>query len=885
MADMKQKRLTLAVLAALGTQAPGAAAQDSAAINPPPAEIEEVFVTGEFIPDEKRDTSEISNVVGEEDMNIVPETNVGATLSRVSGLSLVGGKYVYVRGLGERYSSTLLNRARISSPVPFQKTVPLDIVPNNIVSSLLVQKTYSAQYPGDFSGGVVDIRTKTTPDEDYLSVKLRVGGNSETTGGNGIYYKGGDDDNWGYDDGTRKVPRNVARLSSEEFESTVYPERANLGASFYNNWDIYDRDEMKPLYSGEAEFGKRFDFDNGMALGLIGSYKYTNEWLNTIKDLARYEFTGVDGGSNQTVDYKRWITTQEVNQAIFFNVGFEFNPDNSVAFTATQLRNSTDEVQQDRGLSSEDDVTRGTPVESYRLQWTENEIESFQLSGEHYFTNFNESLLEWRIVDGGGSREAPDTRTYTYAEDNSGNMAVVTSNSQAAGDLRDVYQAPDRNYSKLDDDIEEYGVDFELPLTPFDIDTVFRVGYSDYERTRESRDRLFRFEVTPRAPQYISWMTPQQLFRDQNWVDQYISVRDFSASAANASGIFPFAESSEEVTGYYGAIDAQVLPTVRLQLGVRYEDTKLTADAWGGNTEPGTENAVKRDYEDTLPSASVTWEFLENMQVRLAYSETVNRPSLLEITGSTIRNPEDQNLYRGNVFLEPADLENYDLRWEWYFGAADEMSIGLFYKDFTNPIEIAKVQAQGDIFTWFNAEEAELEGIEFDVRKDLYFATWFDLDPMWDGFRTSFNVSYIDSKVTLLGSGETAADVPLTGGRNISPLFTNERQMTGQSDWLANLLLTYEDFDSGITATLAWNYTGERIILVGDRNAPEIIEEDRHRVDLLFKYGFFWNDTELELEAKAANILDEEVEWTQGGQLYEKWDPGITYSIGLRARF
>jgi TonB-dependent receptor len=880
---MKRKQLTRAVLAALAGTATGAAAQeaeDTGAVSRP--EIEEVFVTGEFIPDEKRDTSEISNVVGEEDMNIVPETTVGATLSRVSGLSLVDGKFVYVRGLGERYSSTLMNRARISSPVPFQKTVPLDIVPNNIVSSLLVQKTYSAEYPGDFSGGVVDIRTRATPDENYFTVKLGIGGNSETTGGDGIYYRGGDDDNWGYDDGTRKIPRNVARLSSEEFEATEYPERANLGASFYNNWDIYEKD-MKPLYSGEAELGWRYDFDNGMALGILGNYKYRNGWFNTIKDMARYEFTGVDGGSNQTVDYTRWITRQEIDQSGFVNIGLELNPDNSVMFTWLQLRKTEDEVQQDRGLSSEDDVTDGIPVESYRLQWAENETESFQLAGEHYFTGLNDTLFEWRIVDGSGSRESPDTRTYTYAEDNSGNMAVVTPGRQAAGDLRDVFQAPDRNYSDLNDDIEEWGFDATIPVDF--LETSIKVGYSDFERTRETRDRLFRFEVTSRAPQYISWMTPSQLFGDENWVDEYITVRDFSAGQANASGIFPFAESSEEVSAYYGSIDSRILPTLRVQLGVRFEDTEIEADAWGGNTEPGTDNLSKQDYDDTLPAASLTWEFLENMQLRAAYSETVNRPSLTEITGSTLRNPSDQNLYRGNVFLEQAEVENYDLRWEWYFGMADEMSIGLFYKEFTDPIEVAKVQAQGDIFTWFNAEEAELEGVEFDLRKELPFATWFDLDPVWNGFRVSFNVSYIDSEVTLLGAGETAEDVPLTGDRRISPLFSNTRPMTGQSDWLANALLTYEDPNLGILATLAYNYTGERIVLVGERSAPDIIEEDRHRVDLLFRYSFGLWDQDLEVEAKVANLLDEEVELTQGGQPYERWDPGITYGVTLKARF
>ena len=850
----------------------------------PAIEIEEVFVLGEFVPEEKRDTSEISNVLDAEDLNFVPETNVGAALSRVAGLSLVGGKYVYVRGLGERYSSTLLNRARISSPVPFQKTVPLDLVPNNIVKSLLVQKTYSVQYPGDFSGGVVDIRTKTTPDEDYLILKLNTGGNSKTTNGDGLTYAGGDKDNWGYDDGTRAITKPVQQLSTAEFDDTEYPERANLGASFYRKWDIYEKN-MKPFYTGEAEWGKRLEFNNGMVLGFIGNYKYSNRWVNTIKDLRRYEFTGVDGGSNQTVQYDRFITTHNIDISAFGNIGLELDENNSLTFNATKLQQTTDQVQQDKGLSSEDDVDNGTPVESYLLQWTENQIESYQLSGSHYLPSFNDSLIEWRVVDGSGSRDAPDGRSYTYAEGNDGIMEMVTSSNQAAGDLRDVYQAPERSYNKQDDTITEYGLDFEIPFTVFDIDTVFTAGYSDYDRKRESKDRLFRFDITSTAPDYVAWETPNQVFGNDNWVDEYVSIRDFTDSAANASGIYPFAKSSEKVEAYYASLDSQVLPTVRVQAGVRQEDTTIEADAWGGNTEEGTDNKVVREYDDTLPALSVTWEFIDNMQIRGAYSETVNRPSLLEVTGSTLRNPEDQNLYRGNVFLEPADLTNYDLRWEWYFGNVDEMSIGLFYKEFDNPVELAKVQAQGDIYTWFNADKAELQGVEYDVRKELPFGEWFDLDPLWNGFNLAFNVSYIDSEVTLLGAGETAADIPLTGGRQIAPLYSNTRSMTGQSDWLGNLLLSYTDEDLGITGSILYNYTDERIILVGDNNAPDIIEEGRGVVDLLFKYDMPWGDTDLGFEAKAGTIFSAKTEWTQGDQLYEKWNPGITYSIGIRATF
>jgi TonB-dependent receptor len=846
--------------------------------------VEEVVVLGRFIPDEKRTTSEIADVLDSEALGLLADSSVGDALTRVTGLSLIGGKYVYVRGLGERYSSTLLDGSRISSPVPFQKTVPLDIMPKSVVRSLLVQKTYSAQYPGDFSGGVVDIRTRATPEENYLDVSIEVGGNSETTGGDGLDYRGGQSDNWGYDDGTRHQPENIRALSSENFESIEFPDDRALGASFFNFWDIRER-KTKPNFSGDAEAGLRLDFDNGMSLGVLAAGKYGNDYNISRTDFARYEFTGVNGGSTQTVDYDRNTTKHTVNLSGLLNVGWELSNDHSITFTHLLLRQTDDETQQLRGLSSEDNINTGTAVESYRLQWTENEVRSSSVKGEHYFnvgSQMQGARLQWRYVDGSGLRESPDTRTYTYAVNNSGLDEVVTPNRQAAGDLREVFQAPDRHWSKLNDEIEEYGLDFELPFNVADAEVTVRVGWSEYERVRDSQDRLFRFDLNAAAPNFVALETPSQLFSVANWGAGYLDVRDFSASAANASGIFPFAESGEETASYYVAIDAQVLPRLRIQAGVRQEDTTLFADAYGGNTLAGTSNSVSQDYTDTLPSASVTLEFVNDMQLRLAYSQTVNRPSLLEITGTTIRNPEDSNLYRGNVFLRPANLDNLDLRWEYYFGEADSLSVGVFKKNFDDPIEIGKVQAQNDIFTWFNADTAELEGVEIELRKDLFLNRWLGWGEAWDLFTLTANISFIDSEVTLLGSGETAANVPLTGGRQIARLFKNKRALTGQSDVLGNLMLSYTNYDLGIEGSLAYNYTGERVILVGAENAPDIIEDARGKLDLLFKYTWRMLDTDVELAIKAQNILDSEVQWTQGGLPYESYDAGVSYSVGLR---
>ncbi|GAB5414161.1 MAG: TonB-dependent receptor [Congregibacter sp.] len=886
---MKHRILVTAVALASQPVAQQALAQDVA----PAPQIEEVFVLGEFIPDEKRDTSEISNVLDIEDLSKLGETNVGVSLSRVTGLSLVGGKYVYVRGLGERYSSTLLNATRISSPVPFQKTVPLDIIPNKIVQSLLVQKTYSANYPGDFSGGVIDIRTKSTPEEDFANFKFSMGGNSETTGGDGIYYKGGEEDNWGWDDGTRGIPVNVAQLSSEEFEESVFPQRAALGASFYNNWDIFEK-ELKPNFNAEGEIGKRIEFGEESAIGFIGSMRYSNQWLNRFTDFRRYEFTGVDGGSRQTLEYDQMTSRQVIGLNGFATLGYEIDANNSINLTYTLMRQTEDETQQNLGLTSEDDVTDGTLAQSIRLQWTENEIETWQFSGEHFVPDWNDAQFTWRAVTGGAFRDSPDTRTYTYAENRDGLLEVVTPNRQAAGDLREVFQAPERNFARLDDEIQDYGVDFEIPFYAGSVDVTVKGGVGYYERTRESEDRLFRFDLTPQTPDFVALMVPNQLFDIDNFADEYVTVRDFSAGAANASGIFPFAESGEEVTSYYAQVDAQLTNRIRVQAGVRFEDVTLFADAWGGNLEQGTTNQVEQQYDDVLPSASVTYEFIDNMQVRLAWSETVNRPSLLEITGTTIRNPQNFQLYRGNVFVQPAEITNYDFRWEWYFGNADSMSLGLFYKDFVDPIEQGQVQAQNRIFTWFNAEEAYLQGVEYDFRKELRLADWFGIESKgWNDswlnlFTLSANVSYIDSEVTLLGADETAADVPITGGRNIRQLNANERPLTGQSDVLGNILLAYDDPNRGIVASLAYNYQGEFIALVGALNDPDVIQQGRGRVDALFRWT--WDEfdmvgSSLEFEFKAMNIFDEPIEWTQGGQIFEKYDLGVTYSAGVRLNF
>ena len=727
------------------------------------------------------------------------------------------------------------------------------------------------------------IRTRATPEANYATLKAGVAGDSETTHGEGLSYRGGLADNWGFDEGTRKMPVNIVGMTSDDFEATPWPASAGLGASFYNFWEVIENQALKPNFSGSGELGLRGDFAD-FSTGLLTAGRYGNTWKNRDKEFRRYEFTGVDGGSTQTVDYRQFTTRQTIDWAGFVNTGVEFGDGHSIQLAQVVLTQTDDETQQFRGLSSEDDVSDGTPVVSYRFQWTENAIRATQLKGEHYFNAgpFDQMSINWRAANGAATRKSPDTRTYTYAVNAQGQEEVVTPSRQAAGDLREVFQAPDRVYAELRDEISEYGIDAELPFYAGDVETSVIVGASSYKRVRASADRFFRFDITSLAPSHVALMTPYQLFSLENWGKGYLDVRDFSAGAANAAGIFPFADSGEETMSVYFGIDLQVTPRIRAAAGVRREETTLFADAYGGNTLAGTSNAVSQDDIDALPAASITLEFVNDMQLRIAYSNTLNRPSLLEITGTTLRNPEDSNLYRGNVFLGPANVANVDARWEWYFGAADSLSVGVFQKYFDNPIEIGKVQAQNDIYTWFNGEEAELRGIEAEVRKDLLFGEWFGLGASWDHLKLNANVTLMESQVTLFGEGETASDVPVTGSRRIARLFENERPLSGQSDVLGNLMLTYVDLGRGIEGSLAYNYTGARIVLVGAENAPNIVEDARGKLDFLARYRFDVFGFDAEIEFKASNLLDDDVEWRQGGLLYERYSAGISYGLSLK---
>lgn len=404
--------------------------------------IEEIIVTVDYIPDEKLQTAEVSDILDAEDISIAGDSNVGDSLKRLPGLSLVDGKFIYVRGLGERYSSTYFNGTAIPSPIPMQRSVPLDIFGTSIIQNLLVQKTYSPNYGAEFSGGIVDIRSSAIPDEGFFSIKASAGYNNFSTNEDGYTYEGGSNDWRGSDDGTRSMPGPVASLidyypnvfgvPTNDLTVPSVQEQDLARLSFNNTLDIKTRSNPYDL-SLSLGAGNRWSFDNynfGATLRLSLDNKTRNSTIqrtrhsannliseNNLSDsehdlrhasvldngnlLSTYGFT--PGELNRTVNTIRF------NQLI--TLGWEIEDNHIVKVTKlrTKLTNDEASINLRRRTNSDRQLWR-----DHRLSWTENELSFFQISGESIFENLD---VSWRWSDIDAGMNTPDQRTYRTVED------------------------------------------------------------------------------------------------------------------------------------------------------------------------------------------------------------------------------------------------------------------------------------------------------------------------------------------------------------------------------------------------------------------------------------------------------------------------------------
>lgn len=870
--DMKLNMIKFktALLASTVVLLPSNVIAQEANDQPVPSDVEEITVLGRFIPDEKRATSEISNVLDAEAFALAGDSDVAVALQRVPGLSLVGGKYVYVRGLGERYSSTLLNNSIIPSPEPLRKVVPLDLFPTGMIESVLVQKTYSPYYPAEFAGGVIDLRTKTVPDEFILEVGITGKYNSEATGKDGLSYDGTNSEIFGFGGSRRNLPQEI--LKDVTLESLTEAERAAAGEALPNIWSI----DEEPLYPGlgiDIVYGDRFDVGDEGAFGFFAAVNYDVNTRN--REGVRRTFNVDNSGPVESSNFSPEVCTRagfesagddcgmrQTNLDVSLNgilsVGYEINANHSLNYTGTVLRQSSKRSLIEKGIfaAERDELRTRTTID-----WIESQVWTNQLTGSHTVAlfgdsdTFQETDINWRANISRADRDVPLRRSTVYAFDPNRESFLLLARTDGNT----------TTYNALDEETKEFGVDIEQPAYLGDYAVDFQGGFTYVEKERSFGLVRYHFALPSGTPFELRERVPEIIFGPVNIDPAGIRLTEIFDESDFYSANF------ENIQGYLSA-DVELSEKLRFAFGMRYEDSTQLVDTVDRTTDEAIQVAQLGEF--WLPAATLTYEIIENMQVRLAFSQTITRPDLRELSTAPFIDDERNITVRGNPLLRITEINNFDARFEWYFASGESLTVGAFYKDFTNPIEQSvRAFGEGRLITYVNGESAKLKGVEVEVEKLLFLQDWFGWD--WLGSREVFtkaNASYID--------GET-----ITADADIGIVTNAVRQFQGQSEWLANFQIGWRDYDRGENLALVLNYTGSRLALLGTFGAPDEFESPPLMLNFAYSKEFEVGGRPLEVSFEAENLLNDSIKFTQSGLVTEGYDLGVTLSLGFKYSF
>lgn len=798
--------------------------------------------------EEKRSSAAISDILGAEQISRAGDSDAAGALKRVTGLTLVDGKFVYVRGLGERYSSALLNGAQIPSPDPTRRVVPLDLFPTELLSGIVVQKTWSADMPGEFAGGTVQLRTRGVPESFVLRAQGSVGYADGSTGSDGLRYDGGDRDWLGVDDGRRAAPPLLTSPAPLPPGDSSALEA--LGEELAGQGYAIEETGIGPNTGTSFAIGDDFRFNDGAwSLGYLGALRYAQSW-DSVSEQRRDFSLQADGSLVPITDIDRRRTERAIDTGVFFALGATIGEHHELTATALQVRQSTDEARIDEGLSGSGAVERQT-----QLEWVENELLTWQLGGEHSLPALGGLRADWLFSRSAASRDAPNTREARYQF------------SDADQAFR--FFGVDNRFDALDDDVDEARIDLRYPFEFGETASLeLQAGGSSLERERSSD--IWRFTFGGGRPGNIPFLPIEQILSPPNIGPDFRNQLRLQRNGRPTD----FYTATQQLDGTWLTADAR-WGDWRANLGARRERNLQQVVTQPPNNPNSPPQVALIETDDLLPGVSVTFAYSDAAQLRMAYSETVNRPDFRELSPSFFTDPLLDVTTGGNPDLQPAAVTNLDLRWEYYFSSLESFSVALFRKTIDDPIEVVRQPGSGFLLTLENGTVAENTGIEFDVYRGLAtFGDWQRLPGLLQ--RLPWDALYLGANYTRIES-----EVDLGDARGIQT--NNVRPLQGQSPYVANLSLSYLPEHGRTEAALLYNVSGERIALVGVNGLPDVYEQPFHQLDLSVSTALPWEGWKAKLRLR--NLLDPSVEFTQGDEVQRSYRKGREIAVSLEWRY
>ncbi|MGA0605131.1 TonB-dependent receptor domain-containing protein [Phenylobacterium sp. VNQ135] len=781
--------------------------------------------------------SQVLSVLSTEDIQRSGEGNIAGALTHLSGLSLVGSGYVYVRGLGDRYSLALLNGSPLPSPEPLKRVVPLDLFPSSIVSSALVQKSYSPNFPGEFGGGVINLTTRSIPQEGFLSIGASISADTETTGQLGYTYYGSKTDWTGYDNGNRDIPSALAAfVASGERISSGKVDTAPIASQLVNgrNAVLQRWGDLPPNFSVNAAGARSFELESGN-LGVIAAAGYSNKWQT--RDSVNQNSLSNDLSDLES-DFRRVTTDNRIIVNGLFGLAYEFGEtnQNKVRWTNVYIHDTDKHAR--LGLGNR----HGTEVDYMQQDtaWYERQLIDTQVVGE--FRPTDALSIDVRGSYAKTKRKAPFELSFEYvrtnvASDPFGQYFVNRLNNGNNGDAT-------VSFSDLDERLWSGGVDVSYRVSP-DLAVTAGYAYGDTRRTSARRD--FQFQAPNTFPGGVDMFRPDLLLQPS-------IIENFGVELVETNeGTPAFLATLKTHAGYVKA-DGRLLDTLKFDVGVRYETAEEAVAPIQVFTTPGASTAsTSLDNGYWLPAATLTWELRPAMQLRANVSKTLARPQFRELIYQFYFDPDSNRMYRGNPLLQDSELTNAELRYEWYFGSEQRFSAAGFYKNIDKPIE-SFVSGESFTTSFANAPSADLYGVEVEVQK--YYELDFLGGDFWSARRLLVGGNYTYSKSELKVSADDPVAVFASSSTLATDFFRDGAPLTGQSEHMANVEFSLEDRESLSQQTLLINYASKRVTSRGLANTgqPDIFEYPGLRVDFVARQGIELAGREVELKFEARNL-------------------------------
>jgi hypothetical protein len=789
---------------------------------------------------ERKSAVEIVDSIGSEEMSKNTGSDAAGALRRVTGVSLQDSKYAYVRGLGDRYSNTMLDGGRLPSTEFEKKVVPLDLFPADLIEKISVSKSYTVDKPGDFGAGFVELVTRQFPLNQTASIGAEIGYNDLTTGEPYLRYGGGLSTSGR---GGQPIPGSIPHqplIRESNFNDGFTPaELEAFGEDLIGLWSPRTHDSA-PYDSGfKATWGTSVN-----RLGILLGANYENGFDTRIdEEVNIYAVSSASPGGVEPLNTYTFDNTDETTRrALTGSLAYRFGNNHQVQARSLFTTLSSAESRFQQGFFSD----LNNNIEDNRLSYLDQEIESFQLSGDDFLPGIgNGALIEWRVGKSGATTEE-NRRETLYGETTPGRF-VLTQNAQSGF----MY------WNDLEDDLGDAKVHWESILDGEHLHGSVKVGAARSESERDFRGRRIRYQHRDTRGIDMT-QEPEQLF-----VEQYIRPNGFEVE-----------EITRATDAYLGNHDVNAgfaqadlgMGKWRLIAGARFEDSNLevlTLDR--NNPELPTVETVL-DSSDVLPAMSLVYSLTAQTNLRFSASQTLNRPEYRELAPFKYTHVVGGFAVTGNPELVQAEIRSFDARWEWFPEGGEVVAASVFFKDFDHPIESVVITGAELVESYENVESAENLGVELEFRRNLGILA----EPL-ARFDLIANYTWVDSQVTI--------DDAQTAGTNL------ERPLVGQPDNVLNLILEWTRPQSDTGVRLLYNYVDDKIAFAGFFGLPEVLEEARHSLDLSLQQGLGFLTDGLSLKFSLTNLLDEERRFSQGGQTYRLYQPGIGTSLSLSYSF